>query len=263
MKTLQNIFATVVLSSLVFSGFAQLAGNDASNLNKNAYRVGEKLTYRLHYGFLDAGIAHLEVKQHLTVNNKNTYHILGTGRSTGTFSWFFKVRDMYETFIDTSNMAPILFNRDVNEGGYTKKQHITFNHETNTAISNNKTFKVPQNIQDILSAFYYTRCIDYSDIKMGEMITVITFLDDEIFPMKIRYGGKATVKTKLGKFNCLKFTPMLQEGRIFKAEEDMTIYVSDDKNHIPVSIQADILFGSIKADLSDYKNLVYPIAKLN
>ena len=160
-------------------------------------------------------------------------------------------------------MAPILFNRDVNEGGYTKKQHVTFNHETNTAISNNKTFKVPQNIQDILSAFYYTRCIDYSDIKMGEMITVITFLDDEIFPMKIRYGGKATVKTKLGKFNCLKFTPMLQEGRIFKAEEDMTIYVSDDKNHIPISIQADILFGSIKADLSDYKNLMYPIAKLN
>ena len=247
MKTLLNIATIAFLSISTFNSIAETDGNSTENLKKNAYKIGEKLTYRLHYGFVNAGVATLEVKEPINMKGKKGYYILGTGRSSGTFNWFFKVRDKYETYIDTSTMAPLAFNRDVNEGGYKIKRNITFDHEKNTAISNDKPYNVPSNIQDILSAFYYTRCINYSNIKIGESIKVVTFLDEEVFTMKIRYGGKKTIKTKLGEFNCLKFTPMLQEGRIFKAEEDMTIWISDDENHIPISMEANILFGSIKA----------------
>jgi len=126
----------------------------------------------------------------------------------------------------------------------------------------NKHFKVEPNTQDLLSAFYYARTLDMVNIRVGQEFEIQTFFDREMYPLKFKYLGKEVVKTKLGSFNCLKFRPMVEKGRVFKEEEDMTLWVSDDQNKVPIRLKTDLLVGSIEMDLVEYKNLVRPLNKL-
>ncbi|MBP7268885.1 MAG: DUF3108 domain-containing protein, partial [Bacteroidia bacterium] len=192
-------------------------------LNHNAFRPGEVLKFRIHYGFMDAGEATLEVKPELkNFGNRDCYHVVGTGRSVGAFDWFFKVRDRYESVIDKDAMLPWLFIRRVNEGGYIINQNVSFNHFSDSAKSEKATISIPENTQDLVSAFYYARTIDFSNAKEGDVFPINGYLDDAIFPMNIKYIGKEEIKTKMGTFRCIKFRPMLVEGRVFKDNEDMT-----------------------------------------
>ena len=226
-----------------------------------AYQPKEMLEYRVHYGFVDAGVAKLEVAPELKdFNGRQCLHVIGTGRSTGAFDWFFSVRDRYESYIDTESLLPWMFIRKVDEGGYTIDQKVRFNHANKTATSEKKTISTRGHVQDLLSAFYYARTLDFNNAQPGDTFHIDTYLDDEIFPLVIKYTGKETIKCKAGKFRCIVFHPMLLEGRVFKEQEGMTIWVSDDKNRIPIRAQADILIGSIKMDLKNFSGVASPLA---
>jgi hypothetical protein len=114
-----------------------------------------------------------------------------------------------------------------------------------------------------VSAFYAARNLDFTHAKEGDVFTVDCFVDKELWPLKIKYVGKEVIDTDLGKFRCLKFRPIVQKGRIFKKEEDLTAWISDDKNHVPMRVQAKILVGSIKMDITGMKNLANPAAKVD
>jgi hypothetical protein len=226
-----------------------------------AFVAGEILKYRIHYGIIDAGVAQIEVKKDLhTLSNRKTFHVVGTGRTKGAFDWFFKVRDRYESYIDTASLVPWAFVRRVNEGGYIINQNVTFNHYENTATSEKGTIHVPEGVQDLVSAYYYARNVDMENAKVGDLFPINAYLDDEVFPMNLKFIGIEKIKIKLGTFECLKFRPMLQEGRVFKEEEDMTIWVSNDSNRLVVRAEANILVGSIKMDLKDYSGLAHPLS---
>ena len=231
------------------------------HVKSRAYQPSEVLEYRVHYGFMDAGEARLEVAPELKVfDGRQCMHVIGTGRSTGAFDFFFSVRDRYESYIDTATLMPWMFIRNIEEGSYSKKQNVKFNHSKKTATSEKKTINTPGHVQDLISAFYYARTLDFNNAQPGDTFTINTYLDDEVFPLVIKYVGKETIKNKAGKFRCIKFHPMLLEGRVFKEKEGMTVWVTDDKNRIPVRAEAEILIGSIKMDLKNYSGLVSPLA---
>jgi hypothetical protein len=269
--------ATAILLSTVVSLISTKAQNTVSidsktenstelPVTKNeAFNRGEVLEFRLHYGFIDAATAKIEItNENKIVKGHNTYHVVGTGRSKGTFDWFFKVRDRYESYIDEEGIFPWMFIRRVDEGGYKINQDYTFlQHKKTVDNGAGKTFDVPIGVQDMISAFYYARTIDYSEAKEGDIFTIPAFVDDEIFPLKMKFKGKGTVETDMGKFKCLKFVPVVQKGRIFKNEEDMTVYISDDKNLLPLMAEAKILFGSLKMELTNYSGVVNPVAKID
>ena len=201
------------------------------SINHNAFKPGEKLHFRLHYGILSAGEATLEVLPETKMfGPRECYHVVGTGRTTGAFDWFFKVRDRYESYIDKHAMVPWLFIRSVREGSYKKNQNVSFDHYRDSASPRASLERLRDD------------------------------LDDEILPLNIKMLGKEKIKTDFGYMNCVKFRPMLAEGRVFKEQEDMTIWVSDDMNRIPVRVQTDILVGSIKMDLVKYENLANELA---
>jgi hypothetical protein len=131
-----------------------------------------------------------------------------------------------------------------------------FNHYTDSAASEKKTIPIPDNTQDLISAFYYARTINTDNSRTGDIIPITGYLDDQTLPLNIKFLGREDVKTDLGVFKCIKIRPMLQEGRVFKEQEDMTIWVSDDLNHIPVRLQTNILVGSVKMDLISFENLM-------
>lgn len=235
------------------------------DLNQNNFSIGEKLRYRLHYGFLDAGEAIITINETSRLaNGREMLHVVGTGRTVGAFNLFYKVRDRYETYIDKQGIFPWFFVRRINEGGYKKSQDYEFYQDKSSVYNGSgKTFKTPAAVQDMLSAFYYGRTLDFSNLKKGDVVSVETFMDDELFTLNVKYMGKETKSLRAGKFKCLKFVPVVQEGRVFKSSDDMTVWITDDENHIPILIKAKILVGSIKMEMVEYEGLANPIAKVD
>ncbi|MBC5837400.1 DUF3108 domain-containing protein [Flavobacterium muglaense] len=229
--------------------------------NDDAYDVGEWFKFRIHYGFVNAGYATLEV-QDATVNNKKAFHVIGKGYTTGMSRFFFKVDDQYESYIDKESGNPLQFVRKIDEGGYTKNQEGFFNQSANRILvkdyknKSEKTFVIPKNSQDILSAFYYLRNYPTIDkINPGESISIDMFFDDETTKFKLKFIGRQDITTKFGVVSSMVFRPMVQSGRVFKEQESVTVWISDDANRLPLRIKAELAVGSIKADLDAFKGL--------
>jgi len=249
----------LTFSLLIFISKANC--QELRKVNQEAFVPGEQLKFRVHYGFMDAGEATLTVSPTLkTVFGKSCYQVIGEGKSVGAFDWFFKVRDRYESYIDKDAMLPWYFVRDVREGGYTVNQKVKFDHVNGVATSEKKAVKTPKHVQDLLSAFYFARTIDFSRAAPGDTFVIQTYLDDAIFPMMLKYTGKVILSTDKGKVRCMKFKPYVMEGRVFKEQESMTIWISDDKNRLPVRAEANLMVGSIKMDLLEYTGVAHPLA---
>ncbi len=257
--------STVFLLFIFFSNNIFSQDNALETVRNEAFTTSEVIEYRVHYGFINAGIARLEIMPEIkSFGQRKVYHVVGTGKSTGAFDWFFKVRDRYETFLDSQSIVPWYFIRRVDEGGYKISQNVTFNHFKNIAISEKATISVPHDIQDIVSAYYRARTFNFDTIEVGDMFPMQTYLDDEVFDLKLKFLGREKVKVTAGTFNCLKFRPMVLLGRVFKEEDDMTIWVTDDKNKVVVRGEAEILVGSVKMDLKNYSGLANPfLAKVD
>ena len=238
------------------------AGDVFCGIRNHAFQNGEYLSFTVFYSvmglYVNAGNASFNLTQdHL--NDKPVFHVVGLGNSNSSYDWIFKVRDRYETYFDTATLQPYKFIRNVDEGGYKTIENVNFNQEANTAVSLNGTYKVPGCIQDVVSAIYYARNIDFNQYKPDDKIPFDMFLDNEIYHLYIRYLGKETIKTRFGTFNAIKFRPLLVKGTIFAGGEKMSVWVSDDPNHIPVRIESPIVVGTIKVDMMDFKNLRYPL----
>ncbi len=241
------------------------AGDDFCGIRNLAFQGGEDIRFTIFYSvigiYINAGNATFTTAVE-KMNNKTVYHVVGSGSSNPSYDWIFKVRDKYETYFDTATLQPYKFLRDVNEGGYKTYEDVTFNQQTNTAVTTKGVFKVPNCIQDVLSAVYYARNIDFSKYKPDDKIPFNMFLDNEVYSLYIKYIGKETVKTKYGKFHAIKFKPLLIKGTLFQGGEKMTVWVSDDANHIPLRIESPIVVGSVKIDMMQYRNLRYPLSSM-
>ncbi len=241
------------------------AGNIFCGLRNQAFNAGEHLSMVVFYSvaglYVNAGNATFNTTLE-RMNNKPVYHVVGTGVTNSRYDWIFKVRDRYETYFDTATLQPYKFIRNVDEGGYTKYENVTFNQAANSAITTEGVYKVPACIQDVLSAVYYARNINFNAYEVGAKIPFDLFMDNEVFHMYVRYLGKEVIKTRYGKFRAIKFKPLLVKGTLFEGGEKMTVWVSDDENKVPVRIESDIIVGSVKVDMMGYRNLRYPFTSL-
>ncbi|MCT4581752.1 MAG: DUF3108 domain-containing protein [Flavobacteriales bacterium] len=232
-------------------------------IKNTAFQAGEKLTYRLHYGVIDAAQATLEVKKvDRKISGRSLYRVIGKGKSIGSFNWFFKVDDRYESYIDEQGIFPWVFIRRVNEGGYKINQDYTFIQSKGKVKEGEKEYKAPTNVQDMISSYYYARTLDFSNAKKGDIFEFDSFVDGEVYPLKIKFLGREKVKIRKGKYNALKFSPVVQVDRIFKNEDDLQVWISDDANKIPLLAKAKILFGSIKMELTAYEGLKNELSKI-
>jgi len=224
------------------------------------YKVGEYAAYKVSFGPVWVGYADLEIIEIQYRNQKPSFHIIGKGKTAPFFDWFFKVRDVYETFIDTTTLLPIEFKRDVNEGGHLINQHYSFNHRDSIVVTQDSVFAIPSNSQDMLSALFYARTFKKNSILDGKSFYVPIFMDDENYYLEIKYLQNEILDTKWGKIDCMVFQPKMQEGRVFEDGEDMKIWITDDKNHMLIRVETKIWAGVIKAVLDDYKELKFPLS---
>jgi hypothetical protein len=264
MKRLKLIGIPLIVF-MAFSAKTKTPYEDNCSIKNVAFNAGEKVSYTVYYAvagiYVNAGNATFTNTLEM-LNNKPVYHIVGDGKTNPSYDWIFKVRDKYETYIDTATMQAMKFVRSVNEGGFKKYQNVTFNKTANTAVTSEGVFKVPTCVQDVVSSVFYARNIDFSKLNPEDKVAFSMFLDNEVYNMYIRYIGKETIKTKYGKFNAIKFKPLLLKGSIFEDGENMTVWVTDDDNHIPVRIESPISVGKVKIDMMSYENIRHPMTSL-
>ena len=266
MKPCFFLFLTALLvgtGGLFAFDTAPAPANEAPRIIRNlSFGRGEMLKYKIRYGIINAAEGEIETAADLhRVNDRPCYKVSVSGRTTGSFDFFLRIRDTWRSYIDTAAILPQKFQVDIAESKYRKKETLEFNHATNTVTVENQkekkkmTFQTPDNVQDLVSGIFFVRTLDYSHRKLGEQINVKGFFDDEVFDFTVTYRGRQTVETKAGTFRCIRLTPKMPPNKLFKGEGAISIYLSDDDNKIPVLVQAEMFVGSVKLDLYEYRGL--------
>ena len=185
----------LVVSAFLITGFTML--NAYRRVVNTSFGLGEHLEYRVHYGFLNAAEATVDVSPTLyKVNDRPCYRVNVDGRTVGAFDLVTRIRDTWRSYIDTSAILPQKFYSNIQENSYRKEENITFNHTTNTAKAEERTerdtFKVPDNVHDFISGYFFLRTIDFNRLGDGQVIEVPAFYDDTVYNMKVRFRGKTS-----------------------------------------------------------------------
>ena len=245
-------------------------------LKNNVFQDGESAKFNIYFnwGFIwiHAGDIDFTV-QTKKLNGEKVYSLKVTGYTMKTFEKMYRIRDTFETFVDTVNLFPLYYREVKHEDSYYANTKYIYNRKKdNTLVYLDLTRKTRQwkdtvlinnNTFDLIATCYKVRNLDVNKLTKDQTIPFPMLFDDTVYDLGLTYKGKETIKLRNGgKYNALKFTPKLITGDLFKKEEDMTIYVSDDENHIPLLIETKIKVGYIKAVLSEIKNTKTPMKSL-
>ena len=231
--------------------------------SNTSFNTGEKITYTIFYNviglYVNAGDAQFTVTP-TKWEGDAAYAFTATGNSNRKYDWIFKVRDKYESIVDSKTLLPYFFSRSINEGSFHQNQTLAFNQKSNEVTTQKGTsFKAADCTFDVISAVYAVRNLDFSNLQVNEKVYLNFFLDNELFPSYFKYLGKEIIQTRFGKFKAIKIAPLLVKGSMFEGGELMTIWVTDDDNHVPIRIETPIIVGSIKVDMKSYQGLRHPL----
>lgn len=239
--------------------FAQT--NEFRKVENKAFKVGEKLTFDVKYGFVKAGVAVMNIPRVKRTAGRNTYQVTFEVNSVPSFDWVYKVRDRYETYLDVDGLFPWRFEQHIREGKFSRDFSAFFDHRRLKAKTSEGEYAIPKYVNDIVSAFYYARVMDFSKMKIGQTIRLFNFYKDRVYDLDIRYLGKEKITVPAGTFNCFILEPIIIEGGLFKTEGNIIIYLTDDDLKIPVKVKTKIIIGSIDADLTAYEGLAGKVNK--
>ena len=251
-----------ILSICFFFALSSFVVSDSYRyLQNTSFKAGEYFEYKVKFGFLPIGEATVDVSQQIySVNNRPCFRVNILGKTSGLTD-LFRIRNTYRSYLDTAAILPQKFLMSLHENNYKKDQTIIFDHLANVAIreqdKEKKNFKLPDNVHDVVSGYYFLRTIDFSKVKSGESVSSNMFFDDEIYNIKVKFNGRGVVKTRFGKINVIKLNPVLPPNGMFEGEDAIRIWVSDDRNRVPIRIEIDFAVGSASMELKEYRNIRY------
>jgi hypothetical protein len=264
-KIIFEILIVILFLILIVSNFnaqtksARLAFDESKQefrkLENKAFKLGEKLTFEVNYGFVTAGIAEYSIPKIVKLAGRDVYNVVFNVSSVSAFDPFYKVRDHYETYIDVEGIFPWRFEQHIREGGYSHDFSAFFDQRKGKAKTSEGSYDIPKYVHDIVSALYLGRTFDYSKMKVGDKVHLENFYKDKTYPLDILYKGRETVSVKAGKFDCIILEPLVQEGGLFKNEGSIVIWLTNDDLKIPVKVKTKVLIGSIDAELSNYSGI--------
>ncbi|TAE65899.1 MAG: DUF3108 domain-containing protein [Bacteroidetes bacterium] len=253
--------------------FASFSGeNNYRYIKNDIFGKNEHIEYVVSFGFLNAGVASVDVSnKHFLLNNRICYKIDVVGRTTGIGGGIVRVEDTWRSYLDTAAFVSHRSFRHIEEGSYRREELTDFDPVTKKGVmkyeeygekdpvnkrkKNKKSFTIPDNVQDMVSGYYYLRTLNFDKMKLDEVVTVSGMLEDKSYDLKIKYKGKDVIKTKFGKINAHKIVPIMPENQMFSGENSVRFWVSDDKNRVPVRVEADMFIGKIVVELKNYANL--------
>lgn len=260
-------FKIITLLAIITASFGlgpDAAGQEYRELPNEAWGFGERLSFELGYGFITAAEAFLTISPSpVPMNGRDAYEINFEVNSRPSFDVVYKVRDNYKSYVDTRGLFPWKFEQHIREQNFKKDFEAYFMPDsqkvkTKTNGTENREFQAPAYVQDIFSAFYYTRTLNLSQYKDGEVISIPTFNDDKHFTLAVKIVRRETVDVPAGEFKTIVVQPMLTEGFTNKTS-DIFVYLSDDARRIPVRVKLNIVIGALVAELTEFSGLRGPL----
>jgi hypothetical protein len=232
------------------------------SVNKT-FTLGEELKYRLHYSIFTAGEATIQVKPTLKKSNgKICYNLNIEGQSTGAFSSIISIKDHWQSLVDTSTLFPTQSFREIKEAKYYLKENVEFKDSKALVttskkdnIKKQKSHEVPKDVFDIVSGYYYLRNLDYKSLRINETISIDAFFENKLYNFSIRYKGVETIKTKFGKIKAYKIVPIMPGNKLFDGEDSIAMWLSADKNQIPLKVRAKMFVGAVEIELKSHAGL--------
>ena len=260
----------LIMTKYLIILFGCLLGLTSSTFNNGhikKFKKGEKVKYRLHYGFITAGEATISVNPNYTSRSgKNYFDLNIKGKSTGAFAKVMKINDHWRSLVDTNSLKPVLSYREIQESRYYLKETVDFRTDIATVtsekkdhIKKTKKHKIPSDVFDMVSAYYYLRNVDYKNLNVNEKIAVKAFFEDKLYNFSIQYKGIESVKTKLGKIKAHKITPVMPGNELFDGEDSINIWLSADKNQIPLKIKAKMFVGAVEIEIKSFEGLKHDL----
>jgi len=214
----------------------------------------EEMEYILRFGFIKGGKATL-VAQKEKVKGQQTIHYHMRGRTTGIVDKIYEVNDVYESWVDPESFLPVKSVRNVREQKYRFYDEIFYDHINDSLFSKKSgRIKVPDQINDLISVFFYIRQNHYFESLLnGKKIQIPVYHGDELFLMELKYIGIETIETKIGSKECYVVSPKVPKGKLLKGSDDLKIYITKDHNRLPIYAEFELLLGSLKCELNSYK----------
>ena len=256
-KSMTKKYSLVLMLILVFlfKTTSAQTKSEFRTLQNNAFKVGEKLTFEVKYGFVTAGIAQYSIPKIVKIAGRDAYNVMFDVSSVSAFDPFYKVRDHYETYIDVNGIFPWRFEQHIREGGYSRDFSAFFDQRRGKAKTSEGSYDIPKYVNDIVSAFYLARTFDFSKMKEGDKVHLENFYKDKIYPLDVLFRGRERISVSAGTFNCIILEPLVREGGLFKSEGSIVVWLTDDELKIPVKVKTKVLVGSIDAELTGYQGL--------
>ncbi len=258
------LYATPLAFLLLAAQPATGPGEAVRYLPQSSFGRGEVINYKVHYGLINAAEATVETGGALErVADRPCYKASVSGRTIGSFDYFLRIRDQWRAYIDTASILPLRAQRDITEKGYHKKETVDFDQIRAVADVQDHdkdrptrtSVKVANNCLELVSGFYYLRTLNLDRMRVGDVVRMPAYFDGDNFLLEVVYRGRETVETKAGTVRVFKLVPRMPNNKIFKGENAISVYLSDDRNKIPVLFQAEMFVGSVKVDMYQYRGL--------
>ena len=258
----RGLFVFPLAALLLAAQPASGPGDAVRSVPQNSFGRGEVINYKVHYGLLNAAEATVETSGGLEqVNSRPCYKATVSGRTTGSFDYFLRIRDQWRAYIDTASILPMRAQREIAEKNYRKRETVDFDQVKDLAEvqdhthNERKSVKVANNCLELVSGFYYLRTLNFERMKTGDVVRVPGYFDGENFTLEIVFKGRQVIETKAGDIRTFKLVPKMPNNKLFKGENAISVYFSDDRNKIPVLFQAEMVVGSVKVDMYRYRGL--------
>ncbi len=226
---------------------------------QQAFSVGERLVFDISYGPVTAGEGILSIPSIDTVYGRACFRITVTAQSASALRWLYRVDDRFDTFVDMRGLFPWRFVQRLREGGYSNDESCDFDQANHRAYTGDHVYTIPENVVDIVSAFYFVRTMDFASSKLNDVVTFKNFYKDTTYTLGVRYLGKQRVRVAAGMFDCIMVEPMITAGGLFKSEGRIVIWLTNDERKVPVRVRTKILIGSIDAELKQYVGVIEPL----
>lgn len=247
----------ILFAALFFVAFT--SADEFRKVENKAFGLGEKLTYNVNYSFATVGIASFSIPEIKTFSKRKCYRIKFKVSTVPSFDLFFKVRDLYETYLDVEGIFPWRFEQHIREGKFSRDFSAFFDQRKNKAKTTEGEYDIPKYVLDIVSAFYYVRTMDLGKMKKGERFNLKNFYRDKTHDLDVIYHGKETIEVPAGKFDCIIVEPLVREGGLFKHEGNILIWLTNDEAKIPVKVRTKIIIGYVESELTNYENVKAPL----
>ncbi|MDH5603373.1 MAG: DUF3108 domain-containing protein [Cyclobacteriaceae bacterium] len=259
------IFSMLAAGVMGLSSFINWYKETYRVIDNNIFFPGEVMEYKVEFSFLDAGVARMVIADKLQkINGRSCYKIDVFGHTTGITDFFMHVKDTWGTFLDSTSIMPHRSYRILEEGKYKKHEIVYYNQLGKKAEVHNYSYKrgywvepeefeIPHYVHDMVSGYYYLRLLDFDSLDEGDIVQLDGFLEDTVYNFKIRYLGKGKLKTDLGEINSLILSPIMPENSLFDGENSIKVWISDDRNKVPLKVKASMFLGAVEVNISSYK----------